>query len=417
MSKLFINGGKRLCGELCVHGAKNGALPILAATILCAGECVIHNCPYLSDVDASVRILEHLGCTCVREGSTLIVNTKHMSRYDIPDELMREMRSSIVWLGAIAGRMGRAKLSSPGGCELGPRPIDLHISSLKSLSLDINEDHGFIDCSARKRLHGNIIHLSFPSVGATENIMLAAVTAQGKTVIHNAAREPEIADLAKFLNSAGGRVLGAGTDTIVIDGVVSLHGTEHTVVSDRIVAATYMSAAAVTGGELVLKNIVSEHLTSVFSIFKEMGCELDIYSSTLRLRAPSRLKRFLNIRTLVYPGFPTDAGPLLVAAAAVADGTSMFVENIFENRFKYIGEMRRLGAKIKVADRVAVIDGVNVLSGAKVKSTDLRGGAALVIAGLVASGMTEVDDIFHIDRGYEDIEQNLCLLGAEVKRK
>ena len=417
MSKLLINGGKRLCGELSVHGAKNGALPILAATILCAGECVIHNCPYLSDVDASVRILEHLGCTCDREGSTLIVNTKNMSRYDIPDELMREMRSSIVWLGAIAGRMGRAKLSSPGGCELGPRPIDLHISSLKALSLDINEDHGFIDCSARKRLRGNIIHLSFPSVGATENIMLAAVTAQGKTVIHNAAREPEIADLAKFLNSAGAKVLGAGTDTIVIDGVVSLHDTEHTVMSDRIVAATYMSAAAVTSGELVLKNIVSEHLTSVFSVFKEMGCRLDIYANSLHLRAPSKLKNFLCIRTLVYPGFPTDAGPLLVAAAAVADGTSMFVENIFENRFKYIGEMRRLGAKIKVADRVAVIDGVNSLSGAKVKSTDLRGGAALVIAGLAANGITEVDDIFHIDRGYEDIEQNLCLLGAEIKRK
>ncbi len=417
MSKLFISGGNRLRGELKVHGAKNGALPILAATILCAGECIIHNCPYLSDVDASVRILEHLGCSCLRDGNTLVVNTKYMSRYDIPDELMREMRSSIVWLGAIAGRMGRAKLSSPGGCELGPRPIDLHISALKALGLEIDEDHGFIDCRTRKHLRGNIIHLSFPSVGATENIMLAAVTAQGRTVIHNAAREPEIVDLAVFLNSAGSKVLGAGTDTITIDGVVALHGAEHSVVPDRIVATTYMSAAAITGGEIVLKNIVSEHLTSVFSVFREMGCELDIYSDTLCLRAPGTLKRFLSVRTLVYPGFPTDAGPLLVAAASVADGSSMFVENIFENRFKYIGEMRRLGAKIKVADRVAVIDGVKKLSGAKVRSTDLRGGAALVVAGLVADGTTEIDDIFHIDRGYEDIEENLCLLGAKVKRK
>lgn len=417
MSKLHINGGNRLCGEVGVQGAKNGALPILAATILCAGECIIHNCPRLSDVEASVRILEHLGCRCVREGDTLTVDTRDMSRCDIPDELMREMRSSIVWLGAIAGRTGRVRLSSPGGCELGPRPIDLHISALRALSLEIDEEHGFIDCRAKKRLHGNVIHLAFPSVGATENAMLAAATACGRTVLRNAAREPEIVDLACFLNSAGARISGAGTDTVIIDGVCFLHGTEYTVIPDRIVAVTYMSAAAMTGGEIVLNRIVTEHIASVFSVFREMGCKLDLYGDSLRLRTDGRLKRFFNVRTLVYPGFPTDAGPLLVAAASVADGTSMFVENIFENRYKYIGEMRRLGAKIKLADRVAVIDGVSCLSGARVRATDLRGGAALVLAALAAGGESEIDDIFHIDRGYEDIEENLRRLGADIKRK
>ncbi len=417
MSKLYINGGKRLFGELRVHGAKNSVLPILAATILCAGECVIHNCPRLSDVDASVAILEHLGCSCYRDGETLVVNTKDMSRFDIPDELMREMRSSIVWLGAISGRMGRARLSSPGGCELGPRPIDLHISALKRLGLNIDESRGLLDCRVNKKLCGNEIHLDFPSVGATENIMLAAVTAQGRTVIHNAAREPEIVDLQDFLKSAGARICGAGTDTIVIDGVSCLHGTVYSVMPDRIVAATYLTAGAITNGEVHIKNIKPKHLTSILSVFREMGCSVKTRDDEVFLCANGRLKRFLNLRTLVYPGFPTDAGPLLVAAAALADGTSMFVENIFENRYKYIDELKRLGANIKVAGRVAVIDGVGEFFGAKVRSTDLRGGAALVLAGLAASGVTEIEKVCYIDRGYEDIEENLRLLGADIKRK
>lgn len=417
MSKLHINGGKRLCGEISVHGAKNSVLPILAATLLCRGNCVIHNCPHLSDVDASVRILEHLGCDCNREGDTLIVNTEALSRFDIPDDLMQEMRSSIVWLGAIAGRMGKVRLSSPGGCELGPRPIDLHISSLKKLGLIISEDHGYIECRVDRFLKGNEIHLAFPSVGATENIMLAAVLARGITVIHNAAREPEIADLQNFLNKCGARVSGAGTDTVIIEGVTYLRGAEHSVIPDRIVTATYMAAAAVTGGEVIIKKINPEHLRSVFAVFREMGCAIELSKGNLRISAPQKIERFLNVQTLVYPGFPTDAGPLLVAAACVANGTSMFVENIFENRYRYIDEMRRLGAKIKVVDRVAVIDGSDNLSGAKVSSTDLRGGAALVIAGLAAHGKTEVGQIHHIDRGYEDIEENLRCLGADIKRK
>jgi len=417
MSKLYINGGKRLFGELTVHGAKNSVLPILAATILCGDECVIHNCPYLSDVDSSIKILEHLGCRCHREGHTLIVDTSSITRCDIPDELMQEMRSSIVWLGAIAGRLGKARLSSPGGCELGPRPIDIHLAALRELGLRIDEDHGYIDCRVIKRLRGNSLHLTFPSVGATENIMLAAVFAQGKTVIHNAAKEPEIIDLQNFLNRAGARVSGAGSDTVVIEGVASLHGAEHSVISDRIVTATYMAAAAVTGGEVVLKKTVPGHLLSVISVFREMGCMVETSGNDIKLISPSELCRFINVQTLVYPGFPTDAGPLVVAAASVANGTSMFVENIFESRYKYIGELRRLGAKIKTANRVAVIDGVSELSGAKVKSTDLRGGAALVVAGLAANGRTEIDRVSHIDRGYEDIEENLRCLGADIKRK
>jgi len=417
MSKLYINGGKRLFGELTVHGAKNSVLPILAATILCGDECVIHNCPYLSDVDSSIKILEHLGCRCHREGHTLIVDTSNITRCDIPDELMQEMRSSIVWLGAIAGRLGKARLSSPGGCELGPRPIDIHLAALRELGLRIDEDHGYIDCRVIKRLRGNSLHLTFPSVGATENIMLAAVFAQGKTVIHNAAKEPEIIDLQNFLNRAGARVSGAGSDTVVIEGVASLHGAEHSVISDRIVTATYMAAAAVTGGEVVLKKTVPGHLLSVISVFREMGCMVETSGNDIKLISPSELCRFINVQTLVYPGFPTDAGPLVVAAASVANGTSMFVENIFESRYKYIGELRRLGAKIKTANRVAVIDGVSELSGAKVKSTDLRGGAALVVAGLAANGRTEIDRVSHIDRGYEDIEENLRCLGADIKRK
>ncbi len=417
MSKLYINGGKRLAGELKVHGAKNSVLPILAATILCGDECVIHNCPHLSDVDSSVRILEHLGCSCHREGDTIIINTADISRFDIPDDLMQEMRSSIVWLGAIAGRLGRAKMSSPGGCELGPRPIDLHLEALRQLGLKINENHGYIDCRADKRLKGANINLAFPSVGATENIILAAVFAQGRTVIHNAAKEPEIVDLQNFLNRAGARVSGAGSDIVVIDGVAELKSVEHTVIPDRIVAATYMAAAAVTGGEVMLKRVMPAHLTSVFSAFSEVGCDIHFSNNEVKLISPRKLNRFLHIQTLVYPGFPTDAGPLLVSMATVANGSSMFVENIFENRYKYIGELQRLGAKIKTANRVAVIDGVDELSGARVSSTDLRGGAALVIAALAAKGMTEIDKIFHIDRGYEDIEENLRLLGADIKRK
>ena len=368
MSKIYIEGGRRLEGEIRVHGAKNSALPVLAATLLCRGVSVIHNCPPLLDVGASIRILEHLGCVCTREDSTVVVDSTSLTGFDIPDTLMREMRSSIVFLGAIAARCGAARLSFPGGCELGPRPIDLHLAALRQLGLSIEEDHGLLDCKVEKRLAGAVINLSIPSVGATENILLAAATAKGRTVVHNAAREPEICDLADFLCKAGACIRGAGTSSIEIDGVYDLHGVEHTVIPDRITA-------------------------------------------------PARLRPVGTVRTMAYPGFPTDAQPPILAMSALADGSSVFVENIFENRFKYVDELARMGAKVKVEGRVAIVEGVQNLSGATVSATDLRGGAALVVAALAAKGVTEIDEIKHIDRGYADLENSLTQVGANIKRE
>ena len=416
MAAIIINGGKKINGSVKLHGAKNSILPILAATTLISGECIIHNCPDLLDVEAAVKILEHLGANVSRELDTIIVNCSNIDRYDIPDELMREMRSSIVFLGAIAARMGKAVLSSPGGCELGPRPIDLHLSALADLGLSIEEAHGLLNCSCGEGLVGTTVHLSFPSVGATENIILAGVTAKGVTVIHGAAREPEISDLADFLNRAGANIQGAGADTIVIYGMSSLHGTEHTVIPDRIEAATYLAAAAVTGGKVTLINAIPAHLTPVMSVLKSAGCELSVNHREISLIAPVKLKRIPVIRTMPYPGFPTDAGSPLMAMLTVADGSSMFVENIFENRFRVVDELKRFGAKIYTNARVAVIEGVKALSGATVECTDLRGGAALVIAALAANGVTEINKIHHLDRGYEKLSENLNDLGAIIER-
>ncbi len=417
MAKIYINGGKRLLGEVKIHGAKNSVLPILAATLLCSGESIIHNCPKLSDVDVSIKILTNLGCKCSREGNTVTVNTDNISGNEIPDDLMREMRSSIVFLGAIIGRTRGALVSSPGGCELGPRPIDLHISALKQLGIEIVEDHGYLNCSVPDKLHGAEIDLSFPSVGATENIILAAALSEGTTIIHNAAREPEISDLADFLNSAGAKIYGAGSDKIVIHGAKRLTSAEHTVIPDRIAAATYISAAVATKGDITLKNIMPSHQVSLLNIFRQCGCELLPKNNFLRIKTNTRPQRIPTIRTMVYPGFPTDAGPPVIAMLGVAKGTTVFVESIFQNRFKYIDELKRLGANIKTQGNVAVIEGVARLSGAGVECTDLRGGAALVVAGLAAEGTTQIDKIFHIDRGYESIEENFRLLGADIKRE
>lgn len=417
MSKIILSGGNCLSGEIRAHGAKNSALPVLAAALLCKGESVIHNCPRLLDVDASVQILEHLGCFCKRENDTVIVDATNVTDYEVPDELMREMRSSIVFLGAIAARCSAAKLSFPGGCELGPRPIDLHLSALRQQGLVIKEDHGYLDCEVEGRLKGTTIGLSIPSVGATENIMIAASTADGTTVIQNAAREPEISDLADFLNRAGARIHGAGSSTIEIEGVAELHGTEHTVIPDRIIAATYMAAAAVTRGNVILRDIIPSHLAPVIGTFEQAGCDVVSDGRNLKITAPPRLRRIPTVRTMAYPGFPTDAQPPILAMTTLGDGTSMFVENIFENRFKFVDELSRLGAHIKVEGRVAVVEGVRALSGAPVEATDLRGGAALIIAGLAAQGITTIDEIKHIDRGYENIEDSLASIGADIKRE
>ena len=417
MSEIIVNGGKKLSGSITVQGAKNSVLPILAGTVLCNGECVINNCPNLSDVETSVKILNCLGCICQKQNNAVSVNSENVNSNEIPENLMREMRSSVVFLGAIIGRTGKAVISSPGGCELGPRPIDLHLSALQKLGVEITEEHGFLYCNAKNGLIGTEIHLSFPSVGATENIILAAATAKGVTVIHNAAREPEISDLADFLNSAGARIYGGGSDTVYIHGVKKLHGTVHSIIPDRIAAVTYMACAAVTGGKIELRNIMPSHMVSMLSLYRESGCNIDVTGKSLVIKAPQKLKRIPTIRSQVYPGFPTDAGPIVIAMQTVAEGTTVFVENIFENRFRFVGELNRMGSKIKVENKVAVIEGVNRLSGANCNCTDLRGGAALVVAALCANGQTVIGEISHILRGYDDIVGTLSSFNADIKIK
>ena len=417
MDKIIINGSKRLNGEITVQGAKNSVLPILVATLLVDGVSVIHNCPGLSDVDATIKILTYLGCAVRREGHTVTVDSSGVNKNDVPDNLMHEMRSSIVFLGGILGRMGKAVLSTPGGCEIGLRPIDLHLSSMEQFGATVTTENGFIVCSAEENgLTGTRITLSFPSVGATENIILAAVLAKGTTVITNAAREPEISDLADFLNRCGAKIHGAGDSTVTIEGVNKLYSTEHTVIPDRIAASTYMIAAAVTNGKICLRDIIPSHIGPTIQPLREAGCDVTVSGRWVCLSAPPKLTRIRMIRTMPYPGFPTDVQAQMMALTTVCDGTSVIVENIFESRFKHIGELLRFGAKINVEGRMAVIEGVRHLSGATVKTTDLRGGSALIIAGLCASGTTEITEIHHIDRGYEAPENVLSFLGADIKR-
>ncbi len=417
MSEIIVNGGKRLNGDITVQGAKNSVLPVLAATLLIKGESVIHNCPSLSDVDTSIKILSHLGCKCIKNSDTVLVDGSSVNECDIPDFLMREMRSSVVFLGAMIGRCGKAVISNPGGCELGPRPIDLHLSALEKMGVTVKNEHGFLECTAENGLLGAEIHLVFPSVGATENIILAAATAKGNTVIHGAAKEPEISDLADFLNSAGARIYGSGSDTISIYGVEELNATEHTIIPDRIVAATYMAAAAVTGGEVTLLNVMPAHMASILWLVKESGCSVKIRGKSITVSAPQKLRRVPTVRSLVYPGFPTDAGPIAVSMLAVSEGTSVFAENIFENRFRYIDELKRFGAKIKTEGKIAIIEGVDNLSAANCKATDLRGGAALVIAALASQGETHIGEINHILRGYDNIDKVLASVGADIYSK
>ena len=414
MSTYIVEGGRPLEGSVRVHGAKNSVLPILAACLLAPGECVIHNCPELSDVRASLDILRRLGCRAERQGEAVVVDASSPTGWEVPDALMREMRSSVIFLGAILGRMGQAQLCAPGGCELGPRPIDLHLSAIRALGGAVEEAEGGLRCSGR--LRGADIVLSLPSVGATENAMLAAVSAHGDTTITNAAREPEIVDLQNFLNTLGADVRGAGSSVITVRGGAPLHGGEYTVMGDRIVAATYLAAAASAGGEVELTGVDWRHLSTVTAVLQEAGCAVESRAASIRLGCRGPLRGVPPVRTAPYPGFPTDAQAPLMAVMARSSGCTVFVENIFESRYRHVDELTRMGADIRVEGRVAVVYGVPRLHGAKVQAADLRGGAALVVAALGAEGRTAVSGVHHIDRGYQSLEGDLSALGASIRR-
>ena len=415
MSRLIITGGNKLRGTIDIHGAKNAVLPILAATILTKGVSVIHNCPRLKDVNVTVEILRFLGATVTREDNTLVVDSSGDLRYDIPENLMHELRSSIVFMGAILARCKKAKISSPGGCELGPRPIDLHISSLRELGVSIVETQKFLECDASNLTSGKL-ELSFPSVGATENIMLASCIGSGLTTIKNAAKEPEIVDLANFLNKMGAKISGAGTDTIYIDAVESLCGTEYSIMPDRIAAVTYLCCAAVTGGEIIIKKVNPDNLAACLDCFARCGCKIGIGDGFVALKAPNRLQAIEYVETKPYPGFPTDAQSLFLAMLCTASGRSIIRENIFKSRFNVCSALVNMGADITVTEQTALIRGKKCLKGAHVVAPDLRGGAGLIIAALAANGTTEIEKTCYIDRGYEDIEENLMRLGAKIMR-
>ena len=412
----MIEGGNPILGEVTVQGAKNAVLPILAATVLADDECIIHNAPKLRDVNKTDLVLKRLGCNVRRDGNTVFINPTDFCSCRICEDLMREMRSSIIFLGAIISKCGRATVSMPGGCPIGLRPIDLHLKGLRELGVSIKEEHGYINCSADKLVGANV-HLDFPSVGATENIMLAAVYAEGETYISNAAREPEIIDLANFLNLMGAKVRGAGTGLIRIEGISErLHGAEYTVMPDRIVAATYLAAAAITDGEVFLRNTEPKHMGAMLHVLREMGTKIKVEEDTIHLKSRGRLKNVHNIRTMPYPGFPTDIQSPFMAAATLANGTSVFTETIFENRFRHVDELVRMGADVRVEGRSAIVRGVERLTGARVVAQELRGGAALVLAALAADGKSEISGTEYIDRGYEEIEKYLADCNAAIKR-
>ncbi len=415
MEKMCIVGKKRLKGEIKVQGSKNSTLPIIAATILCEGETVLHNCPQLTDIDAAINILSHLGCRIRRENSTLIIDSTNIERCDISEKLMHEMRSSIVFLGALLARCKKAVLSTPGGCEIGLRPIDLHLRAMRDLGAQIAEEGGRLYCETPDGIVGKEITLVFPSVGATENILLASSLGKGRTILNNAAREPEIKNLADFLTLCGAKIFFADEGRIIIDGAKKLHGCEFEVISDRIAASTYMAAAAVTGGEIDILDFPVNDVIPVLPQFEACGCRIIADKNRLHIKAPERLRGMGTVRTMPYPGFPTDFQAPAMAMASVADGTSIFIETIFESRYKHVSELKRMGADITTQGAVAVVQG-RKLTGANVYAQDLRGGAALVLAGLSAEGKTEVYNLKHIDRGYEKIEENLRSLGGEAER-
>ena len=413
MGVYHITGGKKLCGQLKVGGGKNAILPILASVVLNGSESVIHNCPNIADTLISIEMLQSIGCKVKYEGDTLIVDSSTADNWNVPAHLVREMRSSFIFLGGVLSRFGKCNISYPGGCALGARSIDLHIMALRKLGATIIEEHGFIYCSAEK-LIGTRIYLGKPSVGATENIMLSAVFAEGETIIDNAAREPEIQDLEKFLNGMGAKIAGAGTSRIRIKGVEKLHRVEHTVMPDRIVAGTFLTAAAITGGNLRLTHINPEHLYPITSKLSEAGCAIRMERDSAYLEAPTKI-RSIELITNPHPGFPTDMQPQFTALLSLSDGVSIIKETVFESRNRHIAELKRMGADISLTDGSTFIaKGIRKLKGAPVDAMDLRGGVALILAGLVAEGTTTVYNSNYIERGYEKIEDSLNAIGASV---
>ncbi len=414
MKHYLIHGGRQLSGSMVVQGAKNSALPILAASLLCRSTVELHNCPRLSDVSVSCDILRDLGCKVTHDEDVITVNSFGVQKRQIPEHMMRAMRSSIIFLGALLSRTGSCALCLPGGCDLGARPIDLHLSSLQQMGMRVVERYGKLYCDLPSGLHGAKIALQFPSVGATENILLAAVCAEGETELVGAAQEPEIVDLAGFLSACGGKIYGAGENTIRIEGVPRLHGALYTIMPDRIAAATYLCAAAMTGGELYQRCVMPQTLSAVLPLLEEAGCTLKLRKNSITLRAPRKLSSFRTVRTMPYPGFPTDAQAPFMALASLCSGTTVFIENIFENRFRHVSELSRMGADMKVAGRVAVVQGVPYLSGARVEAMDLRGGAALLVAAMSAQGTSTLTGVPHILRGYEAPDEVLRSLGGDI---
>ena len=415
MEKYVIKGGRKLSGVLEIESAKNSVLPIIAASILTSDEVVIKNCPKISDVLTMIKILRSMGVKCCFQDKNLIINPSGLNAYTVPENLGKELRASVCMMGALISRAKKARLSYPGGCDIGLRPIDIHLSCLKELGVNVTEICGEIICSAKK-LTGKEIYLDFPSVGATENVMLAAVFAEGKTEIHNPAKEPEIVDLMCFLNAMGAKVYGAGTSIILIEGVKELHGAVYRPMPDRIEAGTYLIAAAITGGEIELRNGRIKNISALVHKLCDNTCKISIKNDIMYLKSGVSRKSF-SFSTGPYPGFPTDLQPQAMSLACVSSGVSVVTENVFEMRYKHVAELIKMGADITVQGRTAVIKGVDRLNGATVSASDLRGGAALVLAGLSAEGKTVVEEIRYVERGYLDMEKKLTMLGADVKRK
>lgn len=416
MEKIIVRGGKRLSGTVKVEGAKNAVLPVIAATLLASdGKSVIRDVPTLSDVYTINQVLRSLNADVEFENNTIVVDASRELKIEAPFEYVRKMRASVLVMGSLLARNGRARVALPGGCAIGSRPIDQHLKGFEAMGATVKVGNGFIEAEALEGLHGAKIYLDFPSVGATENIMMAAVLAKGTTIIENVAKEPEIVDLANFLNKMGAKVKGAGTGTIKIEGVEQLFGIEHNIIPDRIEAGTFMVAAAITGGNVLVKGAVPEHLSSLIAKMEEMGVIIEEEQDGIRVIGPDILKA-VDIKTMPHPGFPTDMQSQMMALLLRAQGTSMITETVFENRFMHVEEFRRMNAQVKIDGRSVIMNGPSNLQGAEVAATDLRAAAALILTGLVAEGVTRVTELKHLDRGYVGFHEKLAVLGADIER-